>query len=129
MFIQTSSEGRIIGMMEATVTDYDGTVIEQDTTGYVEVDLPDDFDQDHISNYLYKDGVFTYDEDPDLIAERERNQAIKDHQETLQILPDAVAELSETVSSNTGESDSIADAVAELSELVSQLIVKEESSG
>lgn len=129
MFIQTNSEGRIIGMMEATFTDDDGKIVEQDTTGYTEVTLPDDFDQDHISNYLYKDGVFTYDEDPDLIAERERNQATKDQQETLQILPDAVAELSETVSSNTGESDSIADAVAELSELVSQLIVKEKTDG
>lgn len=129
MFIQTNSEGRIVGMMEATVTDFDGKIIEQDTTGYVEVTLPSDFDQDNISNYLYKDGIFTYDEDPDLITEREHNQAVKDHQETLQVLPDAVAELSEVVSSSTSESDSVADAVAELSELVSQLIIKEASNG
>lgn len=126
MFIQTNPEGRIVGMMEAIVTAPDGTVIEQDTTGYFEVDLPDGFDSGHITNYLYKDGAITYDEDPDLIAERDRSQEIADLNEATATLPDAVAELSEVVSDGSEE---LSDAIADLSALVSSLITKENANG
>lgn len=128
MYIRTNENGRIVCMMESTFTDRHGKVYEQDVSGMTEVDLPDEITALTMTNYIYKDGVITYDEDPDLIAERERNEEAAERQEALETIPDAVAELSEAVSSNTGDSDALADAVAELSAIVSDLMAAKEAS-
>ncbi len=128
MYIRTNKDGRIVCMMESTFTDARGKVHEQDVSGMTEVDLPDEITAPTMTNYIYKDGAFTYDEDPDLIAERERNEEAAERQEALETIPDAVAELSEAVSSNTGDSDALADAVAELSAIVSDLMAAKEAS-
>lgn len=59
------------------------------------------------------------DEEMAAIAEQER---LREQQEIMDSLPDAMADLSEMVSSNTIDMEGIMDAIADLSEVVSQLV-------
>lgn len=51
------------------------------------------------------------------------------HQELINLLPDAFADLSETVSDNAEDASGLSDAVAELSELVSNLVEGMKNNG
>lgn len=73
-------------------------------------------DEDYEEVQLYH--VWT----PDEIAWRERAAEEAEHQEIMDALPDAVADLSEMVSDNTIDTADLQDALAELSEIVSGLM-------
>lgn len=73
-------------------------------------------DDDYEEVQLYH--VWTADE----IAQREEAERQQEHQEIMDALPDAIADLSEMVSDNTINTEDVMDAIAELSEIVSQLV-------
>lgn len=56
------------------------------------------------------------------IAQREESKRQQEHQELMDSLPDAMADLSEMVSDNTIDTADLQDALAELSEIVSRLM-------
>lgn len=58
----------------------------------------------------------------------EQAKAEQERQETLSLLPDALADLSETVSTNEVTGTELADAIAELSAIVSELASSTEST-
>lgn len=72
---------------------------------------------------------FTAEELAEMAAKREEAEAkakeAKDKAEVMDALPDAVADLSEVVSAQSGDAEGLADAVAELSQLVSDIIEKQ----
>lgn len=59
---------------------------------------------------------------PEEIAQREQDEREAAHQELIDALPDAVAELSEAVSDTAINTEDVMDALAELSEIVSSLL-------
>lgn len=102
------------------------TVTEEEfaTEDMVEFDFPDDFDFSEQDNYVIKTGELTASTrplTPEEQAAQDERQAEQERQETLSLLPDAVADLSETVSTNGTTATELADAIAELSEIVSEL--------
>lgn len=70
----------------------------------------------------YEDVLIYHAYTDDEIAQREEAEAQEEHQELINTLPDAVAELSEMVSNNTIDTADLQDALAELSEIVSGLM-------
>lgn len=67
----------------------------------------------------------TDDERAEIEADREAATAERDRAETIQLLPDAVAELSCLVDATTTSLDDVTEAIAELSQLVSDIIAGE----
>lgn len=63
------------------------------------------------------------------LKQQEETKTLADHQELINSLPDAVADLSESVSDNAVNQNDIADAVAELSEIVSTLVEGAKNNG
>lgn len=118
MFVQTDENGRLVGMMESTFEDSDGNIHKQDATGFFEFDIPDNFDFDNMSNYVIESGKLVFSESDESKAEKEENDRI----EQIELLPDAVSEISKLVSDNTSDVTMLSDALADLSEIVSSLV-------
>ena len=102
------------------------TVTEEEfaTDDMVEFEFPDGFDFAEQDNYVIKDGALTASTrplTPEEQAAQDEREAEAERQETLSLLPDALADLSETVSTNEVTATELADAIAELSEIVSEL--------
>ena len=96
-----------------------------------EFDFPDDFDFAEQDNWLIKDGELaasTRPLTPEEQAAQDEREAEAERQETLSLLPDALADLSETVSTNEVTATELADAIAELSAIVSELASSTEST-
>ena len=97
----------------------------------VEFDFPDDFNFSKQDNWLIKDGELTASTrplTPEEQAAQDEREAEAERQETLSLLPDALADLSETVSTNEVTGTELADAIAELSAIVSELASSTEST-
>lgn len=108
-----------IGRILATVTEE-----EFATDDMVEFEFPDGFDFAEQDNYVIQDGELTASTrplTPEEQAAQDEREAERERQETLSLLPDAVADLSETVSTNEVTATELSDAIAELSEIVSTL--------
>ena len=118
MFVQTDKNGRLVGMMESTFEDSDGKIRKQDTTGFFEFDIPDDFDFANMSNYVIKSGKLIFSESDEYKSEKEKNNRL----EQIELLPDAVADISKLVSDNTSDVAMLSDALADISEIVSSLV-------
>ena len=89
-----------------------------------EFDFPDDFDFSQQDNWLIKEGKLmesTRPLTPEEQAAQDAMEAEQERQETLSLLPDALADLSETVSTNEVTATELSDAIAELSAIVSEL--------
>ena len=86
-------------MMESTFEDSDGKIRNQDTTGFFEFDIPEDFDFDNMSNYVIKSGKLVFSESDESKSEKEKSNRI----EQIELLPDAVSEISKLVSDNTSD--------------------------
>ena len=96
-----------------------------------EFDFPDGFDFAEQDNWLIKDGELaasTRPLTPEEQAAQDEREAEAERQETLSLLPDALADLSETVSTNEVTATELADAIAELSAIVSELASSPEST-
>lgn len=109
------------------------TVTEEEfaTDDMVEFDFPDGFDFAEQDNYVIKDGELaasTRPLTPEEQAAQDEREAEAERQETLSLLPDALADLSETVSTNEVTATELADAIAELSAIVSELASSTEST-
>ena len=117
MFVQTDENGRLVGMMESTFEDSDGNTHKQDTTGFFEFEIPDDFDFNNMSNYVIKSGQLVFSESDESKSEKEESNRL----EQIELLPDAVADVSKLVSDNTSDVAMLSDAIADLSEIVSSL--------
>lgn len=63
------------------------------------------------------------------LKQQEDAKAQAEHQELIDSLPDAVADLSEVVSSNSEDTSGLSDALAELSEIVSTLVEGAKNNG
>lgn len=90
--------------------------------------VPDDWPHEQAVETTVFIDVYTPYTDEELAAIKERREAAEkaaqeaaDKAEVMDSLPDAVADLSEVVSTQADDSASLADAVAELSQLVSDL--------
>lgn len=118
MFIQTDDNGRIVAMMKSTFEDSDGNIHKQDTTGFFECDIPDDFYFDNMSNYVIKSGKLVFSESDESKSEKDESNRI----EQIKLLPDAVADISKLVSDNTSDVSVLSDALADLSKIVSSLV-------
>lgn len=118
MFVQTDENGRLVGMMESTFEDSDGKIRNQDTTGFFEFDIPEDFDFDNMSNYIIKSGQLIFSESDESKSEKDKSNRL----EQIELLPDSVSEISKLVSDNTSDVTMLSDALAELSEIVSSLV-------
>lgn len=90
----------------------------------MEFEFPEDFDFYKQDQYLIVDGVLKQSPRPPTEAELEA-QAERERQEILSLLPDAVAELSDTISTNETATTELADAIAELSAIVAELAATE----
>lgn len=119
MFIQTDDAGKVLSAMEATFTDSDGNEVEQITDGYFEVETCQTVESLFVEGYdtYYIDGMF---KTVDNGSEARRASAT-----TLDDVADALADISETVSSGAEDMQTVNDAIAELSELVASLIPTE----
>ena len=114
------------GRILATVTEG-----EFATEDMVEFDFPDGFDFSKQDNWVIKDGELTASTrplTPEEQAAQDEREAEQERQETLSLLPDALADLSETVSTNEVTATELADAIAELSAIVSELASSTEST-
>lgn len=118
MFVQTDNNGRIIAMMESTFENSDGEIKKQDTTGFFEFEIPDDFDFNNMFNYVIESGKLIFSESDESKSEKEENNRL----EQIKLLPDAVADISKLVSDNTSDVAMLSDALADLSEIVSYLV-------
>lgn len=118
MFVQTDENGRLVGMMESTFENSDGETKKQDTTGFFEFDIPDDFDFNNMADYVIKSGELVFSESDESKSEKEETNRL----EQIGLLPDAVADISKLVSDNTSDVTMLSDALAELSEIVSSLV-------
>ena len=118
MFVQTDNNGRIIAMMESTFENSDGEIKKQDTTGFFEFEIPEDFDFDNMSKYVIESGKLIFSESDEYKSEKEENNRL----EQIELLPDAAAEISKLVSDNTSDVAMLSDALADLSEIVSSLV-------
>ncbi len=102
------------------------TVTEEEfaTEDMVEFEFPDDFDFSKQDNWVIKEGELaasTRPLTPEEQAARDAMEAEQERQETLSLLPDALADLSETVSTTEVTATELSDAIAELSAIVSEL--------
>lgn len=76
-------------------------------------------------DFVIVDGEAVFSPAPERLAQYEEAERQKNHQELMDALPDAVADLSELVSDNTVDMADVMDALADLSEIVSNLMEEE----
>lgn len=115
MWLYLDSDNRILA----------STDTEEFAEGMEPYDMPDDFDFSKQDQYVMQDGAPVYSKrplTPEQQAAKDARDAETERQETLSLLPDAVADLSETVSTNETDLTDVNNAIAELSELVSELM-------
>ena len=77
---------------------------------------------DGLEDFVIRDGVAYFEPTPEKIERYEEAQRRTEHQEIMDSLPDALADLSVMVSDNTIDTADLQDALAELSEIVSELL-------
>lgn len=88
---------------------------EQQWGGMTFVEPPADFNEHRLNDYMLVNGELVYDPLPEPTPEPSQDEQID-------MLNEAVADMSEVVSNNAIDSADMADAIAELSEMVSQLM-------